>query len=78
MVDPLSLFSFQPVLHDWYNKGCGMCHPVCGMAEVDPENSVRGAPIICGRMTPTSSNGKFGEVSYKYCNIWEGGRHGHP
>ena len=20
MVDPLSYFSFQPVLHDWYNK----------------------------------------------------------
>ena len=25
---PLSYFSFQPVLHDWCNKGCGMCHPV--------------------------------------------------
>ena len=23
-VDPLSYFSFQPVLHDWGNKGCGM------------------------------------------------------
>ena len=21
-VDPLSYFSFQPVLHDWCNKGC--------------------------------------------------------
>ena len=21
MVDPLSYFSFKPVLHDWYNKG---------------------------------------------------------
>ena len=30
MVDPLSYFSFQPVLHDWCNKGCGMCYPVCG------------------------------------------------
>ena len=27
-VDPLSYFSFQPVLHDWYNKGHGMCYPV--------------------------------------------------
>ena len=26
---PLSYFSFQPVLHDWFNKGCGMCYPVC-------------------------------------------------
>ena len=23
--------SFQPVLHDWCNKGHGMCYPVCGM-----------------------------------------------
>ena len=22
---------FQPVLHNWSNKGCGMCYPVCGM-----------------------------------------------
>ena len=29
--DPLSYFPFQPVLHDWCNKGCGMCYPVCGM-----------------------------------------------
>ena len=24
MVDPLSYFSFQSVLHDWCKKGCGM------------------------------------------------------
>ena len=30
-VDPLSYFSFQPVRHDWCNKGRGMCYPVCGM-----------------------------------------------
>ena len=28
MVEPLSYFSFQPVLHNWCNKGCGMYHPV--------------------------------------------------
>ena len=28
MVDPLSYFSFQPVLHDWSTKGRGMCYPV--------------------------------------------------
>ena len=33
MVDPLSCFSFQPVLHDWCNKGC-MCYPVCGMMHI--------------------------------------------
>ena len=34
MVDPLSYFSFQPVLHDWCNKGHGMCYPVCGMMHI--------------------------------------------
>ena len=34
MVDPLSYFLFQPVLHDWCNKDCGMCYPVCGMMHV--------------------------------------------
>ena len=31
---PLSYFSFQPVLHDWCNKGRGMCYPVCGMVRI--------------------------------------------
>ena len=33
-VDPLSYFSFQPVLHDWCNKGRGMCYPVCGIVHI--------------------------------------------
>ena len=33
-VDPLSYFSFQSVLHDWCNKGRGMCYPVCGMVHI--------------------------------------------
>ena len=33
-MDPLSYFSFQPVLHNWCNKGCGMCYPVCGMVHI--------------------------------------------
>ena len=33
MVDPLSYFSFQPVIHDWCNKVCGMCYHVCGMVQ---------------------------------------------
>ena len=26
--------SFQPVFHDWCNKGRGMCYPVCGMVYI--------------------------------------------
>ena len=34
VVDPLSYFSFQPVLHDWCNKGRGVCYPVCEMVHI--------------------------------------------
>ena len=34
MLDPLSYFSFHPVLHDWCNKGCGLCYPVCGRVHI--------------------------------------------
>ena len=34
MVDPLSYFLFQPVFHNWCNKGCGVCYPVCDMVHV--------------------------------------------
>ena len=34
MVDPLSYFSFQPVLHDWCNKDRSMWYPVCGMMHI--------------------------------------------
>ena len=34
MVDPLIYFSFQPVLHDWYNKGRSICYPVSGMMHI--------------------------------------------
>ena len=37
MVDTLSYFSSQPVLHDLCNKSHGVCYPVCGRA------SARGA-----------------------------------
>ena len=30
----ISYFSFQLVLHDWCNKGCGMYYPVCGMMHI--------------------------------------------
>ena len=42
MVDPSIYFSFQPALHDWCNKGHGMCYPVCGMVHIkDPVLLIR-------------------------------------
>ena len=35
MVDPLNYFSFPPVLHNWCNKGCGMCYPFCGIVHIE-------------------------------------------
>ena len=37
MVDSLSYFSFQPLLHDWCNKGRGVYYSVCEMVYIkDP------------------------------------------
>ena len=34
-IDPSwNYFSFQPVFHDWCNKGCVMYYPVCGMVHI--------------------------------------------
>ena len=31
---PIELFLVHPVIHDWCNKGRGMCYPVCGMVHI--------------------------------------------
>ena len=33
-MEPLSYFSFYPVLYGWGNKGHGTCYPVCRMAHI--------------------------------------------
>ena len=47
-VDPLSYFSFQPVLHDWCNKGCGMCYPVCEIVHIKEHLLLIGKNSPCG------------------------------
>ena len=47
-VDPLSYFSFQPVLHDWCNKGRGMCYPVCGMVHIKEPLLLIDKNSLCG------------------------------
>ena len=47
-VDPLSYFSFQPVLRDWCNKGCGMCYPVCGMVHIKEPLLLIDKSSLCG------------------------------
>ena len=48
MVDPLSYYSFQPVLHDWYNKGRGMYYPVSGMVHIKEPLLLIGKRSQCG------------------------------
>ena len=47
-VDPLSYFSFQPVLHDWCNKGRGMCYPVCGTVHIKEPLLLIDKSSLCG------------------------------
>ena len=48
-VDPLSYFSFNPVIHDWCNKGRGMCYPVCGMmVHIKEPLLLIGKSSLCG------------------------------
>ena len=47
-VDPLSNLSFQPVLHDWCNKGRGMCYPVCRMVHIKEPLLLIGKSSPCG------------------------------
>ena len=47
-MDPLSYFSFQPVLHDWCNKGRDMCYPVCGMAHIKEPLLLIDKSSLCG------------------------------
>ena len=48
MADPLSYFLFQPVLHNWFNKGRGMYYPVCGMVHIKEPLPLIGRSRPCG------------------------------
>ena len=56
MVDPLSYFSFQSVLHDQYTNGRGMCCPFLGMVHIkDPLLLIeKRSPSIGGSGFPIS------------------------
>ena len=45
---PLSYFLFQPVHHDWCNKGRGMCYPVYGMVHIKEPLLLIGKNSPCG------------------------------
>ena len=47
-VDPLSYFSFQPVFHDWCDKGCGMRYPVYVIMHIKELLLLIGKSSLCG------------------------------
>ena len=50
-VDPLSYFSFQPVLHDWCNNGRGICNPVCNIVHI------KEPLLLIGKSSPFGGSG---------------------
>ena len=36
------------MLHDWCNKGCGMCYPACGMVHIKEPLLLIGKSSLCG------------------------------
>ena len=65
-VNPLSYFSFQPVLHDWCNKGRAMCYPVCGMVHIKETLLLIGNSSPCGGSRFPLS---LSEWSFTICTI---------
>ena len=60
----LSYFSFQPVLHNWCNKGSGMCYPVCGMVHI------KEPLLLIEKSSPCGGSGfplSLSEWSYTIC-----------
>ena len=63
-VDPLSYFTFQPVLHDWCKKSRGMCYPVCGMMHIkEPLLLIKKSSLCGGSGFPLS----LSEWSFTIC-----------
>ena len=54
----------QPVLHDWWNKSCGMCYPVCGMVHI------KEPLLLIGKSSPCGGSGfplSLSEWSFTIC-----------
>ena len=53
MMDPLRYFSFQTVLHDWCNKGRGLCYHLCGVVHI------KEPLLLIGKSSPCSGRSGF-------------------
>ena len=44
----LGYLPFQPMVHNWTIKGCGMCRPVCGKVHIRDPLLLIGKSRLCG------------------------------
>ena len=57
-------YSFQPVLHDWCNKGLCVCYPVCGIVHI------KEPLLLIGKSSPCGGSGfplSLSEWSFTIC-----------
>ena len=47
-IDPSRGGPTELLLHDWCNKGRGMCYPVCGMVHIKEPLLLIGKSSLCG------------------------------
>ena len=69
MIDPLGYFLFQPLLHDWCNKGLFMCYPVCGMVHIKEPLLLIGKSSHVVAAAGFLSDYLNGPVPYVQCHI---------
>ena len=62
-MNPLSNFPFQPVIHEWCNKGRGVCYPLCGMVHITLAANRKKSSPCGGRRFPLS----LSEWSFTIC-----------
>ena len=63
-IDPSWGGPIEPVLHEWCNKGRGMCYPVCGMMHI------KEPLLLIGKSSPCGGSGfplSLSEWSFTIC-----------
>ena len=61
---PRELFLVPAMLHDWCNKGRGVCYPVCGMVHI------KEPLLLIGKSSPCGSSGFTFSLSEWSLAIW--------
>ena len=63
------MLSFQPVLHDWCKKDCGMCYPVCGIVHIKDPLLLIGKTCTCSGSSGFPLSPPSGPLPHIRCRI---------